>query len=455
MQISVIAPRVISALDPKDYAVAPALCSRAAHCSPVRAARRRAMIAILALGLLLGSPALALCRASSLAAHHRKPSAQGHHHHHGARRHRPKVKTQLPCDLYANAGTPCVAAFSSTRALFARYGGPLYEVKRASDGASLNVGLLARGGYANIRPQEQFCAGTTCVVAKIYDQTREHNNLVPQAPTTALYSNTTGSHGPVVANELPIVAGGHSVYGLKFDNHSPTSVPCVTAATCIGNPGHAYNNGNVVAKGVAVNGQAESVYGVFGGTYSGDQCCFDFGNSEVKGTDDGNGTMDALNFSRDCWDGCGAGSGPWVEADLENGMFMSGQTTPTPEYPSAFLGGSFQSGDGFCCAGTARNLAMPYPFVTGMLNNPGSKTFTIKGGQAATGALTTYYSGPVPPGKGYSPMRQEGAIILGSGGDQGTTDGEFFEGVMTIGVPADRAENAVQANIVKVGYRMR
>jgi hypothetical protein len=193
---------------------------------------------------------------------------------------------------------------------------------------------------------------------------------------------------------------------------------------------------------------------VFGGTFSGNQCCFDFGNSEVRGTDNGNGTMDALNFSRDCWDGCGAGKGPWVEADLENGMFMTGQTTARPESPSAFLGGSFRSGDGFCCAGTARNLAMPYPFVTAMLNNPGSRTFTIKGGRATAGGLTTYYSGPVPPG-GYSPMRQEGAIILGSGGDQGTTDGEFFEGVMTIGVPAPRAEDAVQANIVRVGYRMR
>jgi hypothetical protein len=52
-------------------------------------------------------------------------------------------------------------------------------------------------------------------------------------------------------------------------------------------------------------------------------------------------------------------------------------------------------------------------------------------------------------------MRQEGGIILGSGGDQGTTDGEFFEGVMTMGVPSSAAEAAVQANVVSVAYRMR
>jgi len=32
----------------------------------------------------------------------------------------------LPCDIYASAGTPCVAAHSTTRALFASYNGPLY-----------------------------------------------------------------------------------------------------------------------------------------------------------------------------------------------------------------------------------------------------------------------------------------------------------------------------------------
>jgi hypothetical protein len=103
----------------------------------------------------------------------------------------------------------------------------------------------------------------------------------------------------------------------------------------------------------------------------------------------------------------------------------------------------------------SRNRAMPYPFVTAVLDNPGSKTFTLKGANATTGRLTTFYAGPTPPGNGYSPMRQEGAIILGSGGDQGTTDGEFFEGAMTTGVPSSAAEAAVQANIVSVGYRLR
>lgn len=371
------------------------------------------------------------------------------------RGHAPGQAHLLPCDIYAQARTPCVAAFSSTRALFRAYRGPLYEVRRTADGAILDVGLSARGGYASAAAQRAFCAAAKCVVAKIFDQTSHHNDLVPQGPTKALYSNTTFAHDPVDANALPVVAGGHAVYGLKFQSGSPTGLPCPTAATCLGNRGQAYNNGNRRADGVAVRGQAESVYAVFGGTWSGSDCCFDFGNSEIAGTDDGNGTMDALNFSRDCWDACGPGGGPWVQADLENGMFMSGMPTRTPGALTAFIGGSFESGGGFCCGATAKNRAMPFPFVTAILDNPGSKTFAIRGATATAGRLATFYDGPTPPGRGYSPMRQEGAIILGSGGDQGTTDGEFFEGAMTTGVPSRAAEAAVQADIVSVGYRLR
>ena len=45
-----------------------------------------------------------------------------------------------PCDIYAAAGDPCVAAHSTTRALYASYDGPLYQVVRQSDGKSLESG---------------------------------------------------------------------------------------------------------------------------------------------------------------------------------------------------------------------------------------------------------------------------------------------------------------------------
>ncbi|HLP77305.1 MAG TPA: arabinofuranosidase catalytic domain-containing protein, partial [Candidatus Paceibacterota bacterium] len=51
----------------------------------------------------------------------------------GAGRSGPLPRPQGPGDIYAAAGTPCVAAHSSTRALYASYNGPLYQVMRQSD----------------------------------------------------------------------------------------------------------------------------------------------------------------------------------------------------------------------------------------------------------------------------------------------------------------------------------
>src|SRR5215467_3620083 len=83
----------------------------------------------------------------------------------------------LPCDIYASAGTPCVAAHSTVRALYASYNGPLYQVRRASDGASTNIGPLAAGGYANSAAQDTFCASVACTISIIYDQSGHNNNL--------------------------------------------------------------------------------------------------------------------------------------------------------------------------------------------------------------------------------------------------------------------------------------
>ena len=61
--------------------------------------------------------------------------------------------------------------------------------------------------------------------------------------------------------------------------------------------------------------------------------------------------------------------------------------------------------------------------------------------------------GGLPNIGGYTPMHQEGAIVLGTGGDNSNASiGSFFEGVMTAGYPTDAADNAVQANITAVGY---
>ena len=52
------------------------------------------------------------------------------------------------------------------------------------------------------------------------------------------------------------------------------------------------------------------------------------------------------------------------------------------------------------------------------------------------------------------PMRKQGAIILGTGGDNSNgAEGNFYEGIMATGVTSSATDDAIQANIVAVGYK--
>src|ERR1700678_2415351 len=82
-----------------------------------------------------------------------------------------------PCDIYAAAGTPCVAAHSTTRVLYADYDGPLYQVERASDDTTTDIYPLTTGGYADAATQDSFCADTYCYITEIFDQSGHGNNL--------------------------------------------------------------------------------------------------------------------------------------------------------------------------------------------------------------------------------------------------------------------------------------
>jgi non-reducing end alpha-L-arabinofuranosidase len=322
---------------------------------------------------------------------------------------RPATAERLPCDIYRSAGTPCVAAYSTVRALYANYAGPLYKVTRASDDRSLNIRPVRHGGFADAAAQDAFCAGTSCVITEIYDQSPRHNNLTIEGAGAEAPADTGA-----VADALPVYADGHRVYGVKITE------------------GTGYRDDDT--SGVAVDGQPESMYMVTSGSYVNTGCCFDFGNAETNNADNGNGHMDAVNFSTRCvrFSPC-YGDGPWVQADLENGLFQSN------------MGYSEDPSD----------TGLTAPFVTAMLKNNGQDFFALKVGNAQSGHLTTTYAGALPTiqGGGYSPMQQEGAIVLGTGGDNSNSgEGYFFEGVMTAGVPSNRADNAVQASIVAARY---
>lgn len=120
-----------------------------------------------------------------------------------------QAASSLPCDIYASAGTPCAAGHSTTRALYASYSGALYQVKRASDSTTADIGVLSTGGYANAAAQDSFCSGTTCVITKIYDQSANHNDLTIEGP-----GGNGGQDVGAIANALPVTVDGHAAYGV-------------------------------------------------------------------------------------------------------------------------------------------------------------------------------------------------------------------------------------------------
>ena len=311
--------------------------------------------------------------------------------------------SQGPCDIYASAGTPCVAAHSTTRALYAAYNGSLYQVRRSSDNSTLNIGVVSAGGVANAAAQDSFCSGTTCVITEIYDQSGHGNNL-----TDAPGGGAAGGPDALAnATSAPAMVNGAKVYGVYI------------AA------GDGYRDDST--SGIATGDAAEGEYAIFDGTHTNNGCCFDYGNAETNNDDNGAGHMEAIYFGTETAWGRGSGNGPWIMADMENGLF-SGQ------------------GAGLNSADPTTN----YRFTTAMIEGE-SNQWAILGGNAQSGSLATDYSGVRP--SGYNPMHKEGAIILGIGGDNSKgSAGTFYEGVMTSGYPSSSTEAAVQANIVAAGY---
>jgi hypothetical protein len=317
------------------------------------------------------------------------------------------------CDIYAAGGTPCVAAHSTVRALYSSYGGSLYQVRRSSDNTTRDIGVLTAGGYADAAAQDAFCAGTSCVITVVYDQSGHGNDLWYQGSAQVPGSSQSS---PAKATSESLTAGGTKAYSLYI------------------NPGNSYwRDGHLT--GVPTGSAPEGAYMVTSGTHVNSGCCFDYGNSETDRKADAAGAMDAINFGTECWFGGCSGSGPWVQADLEWGLYSGGSQSWNPG-----------------------QRAFPSTFVTAMLKNNGTSRFALKGGDAQSGSLTTLWDGALP--SGYSPMKKQGAIVLGSGGDcckpgggANLSAGTFYEGAVVAGYPSDATDNAVQADIVAAGYR--
>ncbi|WP_315760711.1 arabinofuranosidase catalytic domain-containing protein [Sphingomonas sp. Y38-1Y] len=322
-----------------------------------------------------------------------------------------------PCDIYAAGGTPCVTAHSTTRRLLSRYEGPLYQVKRQSDGRLIDIGLERSPdtGFVDAATQDRFCAETLCYITMIYDQSGRGNHLF-QAPPGPLYPGPEkGAFNALpIADMAPItIGGGRKAYGVYIM------------------PGMGFRNNN--ARDLPIDDEPAGIHVVVDGTHYSSGCCFNYGNASTNGLAVGTGTMESVYFGTSSGWGSGAGKGPWIMSDMEAGLFS-----------------------GYEAGVNAANPSIDWRFVTGMFGGGGRNFWNLRGGDAQAGALRTFYEGARPGSRendAYFPMHKKGAIQMGNGGDNGNgSAGTFYEGVMTAGHPSARVAEAVQANIVAAGY---
>ena len=363
--------------------------------------KKNSFLAILALMLILPAIIMMLLAMSGIGHNSVLPSAEG------------------PCDIFAAAGNPCLTAHSSTRALYASYNGPLYQVMRQSDGKTLDIGVVQSigndpGGYANSAAQDAFCANTYCLITIIYDQSGNENHLVQAPPGTFRGPAKGGFNTLPIADMAPITIMGHKAYGVYII------------------PGMGLRNNN--ARGLAINDEPEGVYMVCDGKHFDSGCCFNYGNTSTNSRAVGRGTMETVYYGTATAWGSGSGTGPWIMSDMEAGLFSGYNAKQNIENPAI---DSWQ-------------------FVTGVVNGGGGNKWQIRGGNSQKGVLKTFYDGIRPhslDNNFYYPMHRKGAVQMGNGGDNGNgSAGTFYEGVMTAGYPSDATTDAVQANIVAAGY---
>ncbi len=327
-----------------------------------------------------------------------------------------------PCDVYSRHGAPCVAAHSSTRALYASYDGPLYQVVRQSDGKTLDIGVVPAsagdpGGYADAAAQDAFCANTTCWVSILYDQSGKGNHLY-QAPRGGFSGHAMGGFNNIpIADMAPVTLMDHKVYGLAI----------------LPGMGLRWND----AHGTAVDDQAEGQYWVINGHHYNTGCCFDYGNAETDSRDDGDGTMETTYFGNQPSWYHGQAPGPWVMTDQENNLV--GCVNPDPN-------------DKYC----ADLPSVNWRFVTATADGE-PHHWRSMGGNAQSGELITMYDGQRIQNdrSSYDPMRKQGAILLGNGGDNSVgSSGTFYEAAMTAPgtFPTVECNQEVQKNVVAAGY---
>jgi len=335
--------------------------------------------------------------------------------------------TARPCDIYADANMPCVAAYSMVRSLSKSYKGPLFQIRANSSSTNNTMSggttkdiMPGSDGFVDTATVDAACGTGYCTVSILYDHSGNGNDI-KRAPKGSTAGGATGAEDDYesIATKGQVTAGGHKVYSLYMNKHEGYRV-------------QAGVKGNKMPTG----SQPQGTYMLADGTRNAGGCCFDFGNATSNPATEWH-FMDCLCFETSYW-GKGNGSGPWFGADFENGVWAGGSKVGDPGW----------GGLNDAHPANTNNPSLKVPFAIGFLRVK-STEYAIRAGDLSTASdLTTAYVGAPP-----ATVDQRGGIVLGVGGDNSnTSSGTFIEGAMAAGYPTNDVELAVMKNVKAVGY---
>jgi len=326
---------------------------------------------------------------------------------------------QGPCDIYREAGQPCVAAYSTVRRLLSTYAGPLYQIRSGSSeqntgsgGETHEIGQTA-DGFADAAAVDAACAGTICTVSLLYDQSGRGSHLpvakkgIPFGGPYAAMDDFESS-----ATKESLMVGGHRVYALYMEARQGYRLARA-------------GDGMPRAK------EQQGIYMLADGTRAGAGCCWEFGNAPPNAQTfyDSTALFHGIGF-----DTAGDGDGPWFMMDLHS-YLSPGGAQGSPSNPN--------------------NPSLAVKFALGFLDTDSTdplfsmSKWALRMADVTTAdALTTAYQGVMP-----KPIYNAGGIILGVDSDNSNASwGTFYEGAIVTGFPADDTELAVLRNIQAVGY---
>jgi hypothetical protein len=328
------------------------------------------------------------------------------------------VTSNLPCDVAASYGYPCVTAFALYNLYTSSYKGPLFRVERTSDNTTMDIGLV--NGFWDSASYTNFCNGTTCYFVRVYDQIAAggtHLDLINQVES----SSWLGLQPPI-AGVLQV--GSRSIPYFGYDVFNPALVGYLTAGKRAG----LSSNGQM-----PTGSQPITVFMVSGGSNTPNAgtgtglggCCYEFGEMENTVTDDGAGTM----FSP-ALDTTGGLTGVDTEDNIAWG---SSSSSPIITLMAETDGTSFLTLEEADNGGTLTPLVTPSsrdPYCSGPI--------TMK-----NAPLSCWQSGP---------FNLEGGLAAGINGDgtyyQSPSDA-FIGGMVISGATSDAANTAIQNSITQ------